>query len=299
MNVQQLLSQCSVEDIVRATMEIYDVDDVQYQGVYANYARLIESLLELEPVPTDDVLLGIVCEEDGELDVHTTLYNADQLARGIPYSAILEKTVDPVALSDEMLDATIGIKGWPDSYTYMFSPREEIMGFQVNEVNLEDVGMVPLLVDILYEVAFFGFDEADMEAERHNLDEAIAEMEAIEALPPEEQKAYYFCATTAIDDLRVKYGLPIQSSEEKTQEHQALRHQLFRDRQRLYRALRAYGGHAKRNTFEIQGCISIEPDMTHDEFMEAFLEFIASKGWSFGGGTKEVEDDTLDIAGAY
>ena len=37
---------------------------------------------------------------------------------------------------------------------------------------------------------------------------------------------------------------------------------------------------------EINGCISIQNDLTHDEFSEKFINFIESNGWCFGGGTK-------------
>ncbi len=41
---------------------------------------------------------------------------------------------------------------------------------------------------------------------------------------------------------------------------------------------------------EINGCIEIPPEMTMDEFADAFLKFIESKGWHFGGGFDEIVD---------
>lgn len=37
---------------------------------------------------------------------------------------------------------------------------------------------------------------------------------------------------------------------------------------------------------EINGCISIQNDLTHDEFLEKFINFIETNGWYFGGGTR-------------
>lgn len=41
---------------------------------------------------------------------------------------------------------------------------------------------------------------------------------------------------------------------------------------------------------EISGCFEIPPEMTMDEFIDAFIELIESKGWYFGGGFKEIID---------
>jgi hypothetical protein len=42
--------------------------------------------------------------------------------------------------------------------------------------------------------------------------------------------------------------------------------------------------------FEIGGCIEVQPEMTEDEFWEIFIQFVESKGWSFGGGIHEIQD---------
>lgn len=34
-----------------------------------------------------------------------------------------------------------------------------------------------------------------------------------------------------------------------------------------------------------------EGDVDLDEFLDAFIEFVESKGWFFGGGTRQVDDD--------
>ena len=45
-----------------------------------------------------------------------------------------------------------------------------------------------------------------------------------------------------------------------------------------------------RKEIEICGCIEIPPEMTMDEFWDAFLPLIESKGWTFGGGAREIID---------
>jgi hypothetical protein len=45
-----------------------------------------------------------------------------------------------------------------------------------------------------------------------------------------------------------------------------------------------------RKEIEIRGCIEIPPEMTMDAFTDAFIEWIESKGWYFGGGLQEIVD---------
>lgn len=45
-----------------------------------------------------------------------------------------------------------------------------------------------------------------------------------------------------------------------------------------------------RKEFEINGCIEVPPEVTENEFWRTFIGFVESKGWSFGGGIKEIQD---------
>lgn len=51
-----------------------------------------------------------------------------------------------------------------------------------------------------------------------------------------------------------------------------------------------------RKEIEINGCIEIPPEMTMDEFCDAFIEWVESKGWLFGGGFREIVDGVADKA---
>ena len=42
--------------------------------------------------------------------------------------------------------------------------------------------------------------------------------------------------------------------------------------------------------FEIKGCISVDRDLSPDEFWEIFIEFVETNHWSFGGGNNEIID---------
>ena len=45
-----------------------------------------------------------------------------------------------------------------------------------------------------------------------------------------------------------------------------------------------------RKELEINGCIEVQAEITEDEFSNAFIQFVESRGWSFGGGINEIQD---------
>ena len=46
---------------------------------------------------------------------------------------------------------------------------------------------------------------------------------------------------------------------------------------------------------EIGGCIEVPDEITEDDVCDAFIEFVESKGWFFGGGFKEITDENTDL----
>ena len=45
-----------------------------------------------------------------------------------------------------------------------------------------------------------------------------------------------------------------------------------------------------RKEIEINGCVEIPCEISVDAFTDAFIEWIESKGWRFGGGFTEIVD---------
>ncbi len=41
---------------------------------------------------------------------------------------------------------------------------------------------------------------------------------------------------------------------------------------------------------KVEGCVSIQPFMSQDDFIDRFISFIEMQGWYFGGGTEDVTD---------
>jgi len=45
---------------------------------------------------------------------------------------------------------------------------------------------------------------------------------------------------------------------------------------------------------EIGGCIEVPEEITVDDVCDAFIDFVESNGWFFGGGFHEVTDENVD-----
>lgn len=41
---------------------------------------------------------------------------------------------------------------------------------------------------------------------------------------------------------------------------------------------------------KIDGCVSVQPYISHDNFLDRFISFVEMQGWYFGGGTEDVTD---------
>ena len=48
---------------------------------------------------------------------------------------------------------------------------------------------------------------------------------------------------------------------------------------------------------EIEGCVytNNDDDLNHFEFCDAFIEFIESKGWNFGGAINPIDEEGKKI----
>ena len=64
-----------------------------------------------------------------------------------------------------------------ESYAYEFTRQAEIMGFLVSDAEFTQRHIYGLLVDVMFEASFFGFEQQRLEEEKKKLEEAIKECE--------------------------------------------------------------------------------------------------------------------------
>ena len=60
--------------------------------------------------------------------------------------------------------------------------------------------------------------------------------------------------------------------------------------ERIMDALPVQVGIKNERVIEINGCVSIQPFLNHDDFLDRFISFVEKQGWYFGGGTEDVTD---------
>lgn len=98
------------------------------------------------------------------------------------------------------------------SYAYEFSPQSEIVGFLISNDKYTQQNLPDLLVDVLNEASFFGFDQERLQEEQEELDRRIAETKSPDfvGIPAED----------VFKELQEKYGIEedIQTEEEKEAE---------------------------------------------------------------------------------
>jgi len=60
--------------------------------------------------------------------------------------------------------------------------------------------------------------------------------------------------------------------------------------ERISDALPLQDGIKDERVIKIEGCVSIQPFFSHDDFLNKFIGFVKLNGWYFGGGTEDVTD---------
>lgn len=64
-----------------------------------------------------------------------------------------------------------------DTYGFMFMKQNEVMGYLVSDEEFTQKNIYDVLVDVLHEASFFGFEQEYLEEELQKLDESVKEME--------------------------------------------------------------------------------------------------------------------------
>lgn len=99
-----------------------------------------------------------------------------------------------------------------ESYSYILAKQEEIMGTIIAETDLSKAYIIELLVDIMYEASWFGFENEHLEKERQGLNEAIKEVK--------EGRTVEF----DLDEFMEKCGLKSEFKEPVDEKEEQLRH---------------------------------------------------------------------------
>ena len=236
MNVKELILSQSAADIAAALLYRLDVDPAKRGKGIRRITALIDSLRGMEPETTDYMLLGVYHMYDDREFLDANLYSKSELpAELVPLPGIITaKGVDELTV-DETEQAARAIP-LPQGYAFELSPWREVLGYEVNIANAQEVGMAAFCAAVLYEMTFFGFDEEAVDAERQKLYDSFREAEELDKLPPEERAKHIFSAEEVFAEL----GIPEPSEEERQKTHRQMCREMLINSLRTYRMLEKY-----------------------------------------------------------
>lgn len=218
MNVKELILSRPAAGIAAALVDRLDFEASKRDRGIHRITALIDSLRGMEPETTDYMLLSVYHMYDDKEFLDANLYCKSELpAELTPLPEVLEmKGIDELPV-DETEQAARAIQ-LPQGYAFELSPWREVLGYEVNIANAQEVGIAALCAAVLYEMTFFDFDEEAVEAERQKLYDSLHEAEELDKFPPEERAKHFFSAEEVFAGL----GIPEPSEEERQETHRQM-----------------------------------------------------------------------------
>ena len=236
MIIKDLLEQCPEEQIVSAVLELCDVDRGEQDSVAQSYFAFLKRLQRIQPLDTGHILLAVSFIDDGKETLDVPVYRKEEL-RVIRFDR-LHQLANLDKLSLEELQKERQSLSLPDGYAFEFSPWEEVLGYELNIKNAEEIGSSRLAATVIYEMTFCGFTEEEVESERQKLQDAIEESEAVKKLPEEEQKKHF----KSMEEVFAELGWQDKRTEDEKREDQCrMDSEIAENTRRLIRMFRKYG----------------------------------------------------------
>ena len=99
----------------------------------------------------------------------------------------------------------------PLGYAYEFTEWETVLGWDVDEENVNDIGVNEFLAYVIAEMTFNGFFEESQKERRDELQKNIDEYEELMKLPKEEQETHF----VSMEELTEKLGLKKEGESDK------------------------------------------------------------------------------------
>ena len=236
MNVKELILSQPAAGIAAALVDRLDIEPVKRNEGIRRITALINSLRSMEPEATDYILLGVCHMYDDKefLDAHL-YYKSELPAELAPLPEVLKmKGIDELTV-DETEQAARAIQ-LPQCYAFELSPWREVLGYEVNIANAQEVGIAAFCAAVLYEMTFFGFDEEAVDAERQKLYDSFREAEELDKLPPEERAKHFFSAEEVFAEL----GIHEPSEEERQETYRQMCREMLINSLRTYQMLEKY-----------------------------------------------------------
>jgi len=237
MNVSDLLKNCPMDDILAALAARDSAFDDR--GLARDsYQSLIEDLRGRAIAPDGQhIILGHRYLYDGRYVTDVSLFSKKDIRDDFAPMPEMDGIEDIAALFDDDVERLLYMKSVPTSWAIDFISWDELMGYDLDDGNVQDVGSAELLAALLYEMTFWGMEEADMEVERDELERRGKELDKIMELPPDARKEHLKSADDVMADLGV---MDTRSDEEWDADIKAMHREDLYNKLQVYRAVKKY-----------------------------------------------------------
>lgn len=184
---RDMLIEDYMEHIIIESYELKAVQDYTIRELRdrakARVEEYIDRLVHMDITPRTDGRVGIVfaCEvyENPRWDTHVS-------------AALVHK--------DEVIDKGADA----NKYGFLLTPQSEIMGYYVADNKYTQDNIYELIVQIMHEASFFGYEQEDLQEVLNKLEKGMEQAEKGECVE----------ARTAFKELREELGLPIPEEDE-------------------------------------------------------------------------------------
>lgn len=237
MNVKEFILSLPAADIAEAYADKQEVEAEKRPQLVTSVTDLIEKTIKgIEPVDTGHLILGIRYLDEYGNHLDAALFRKEDLSTQFDPNSLLASVDNMEGLDDEKIEELSHCHVLPESYAFEFSPWKEILGYEVDVASALLEGPIPLAVAVLWEMTFFGFDEANVDAEREELNRRSEELDEILKLPEEEQKKHLIPTEKVFAEL----GLLEETEEEKAEDYRKMTREIAENSLRKYRAIKSY-----------------------------------------------------------
>ena len=235
MIVKDLLDACNTEKVVAITAKRIDIAEEKRQKLFIVYKDICEKLQKTTPVYSDNIILGYVSKEDGEYFTDVTMFLKEEIEQAFEICPDIENADDIEKLSDEDVTRLLSVHiDLPTSYSFSFSPWAEIVGFELDEDNVQKIGAEKILAAILFEMTFYGFDEEKIEFEKKKLYKLISDVDDQLEKTEDVDKAFQ-----SLDKLFEEIGyIDERSEEEKMRDKNVWHREALHNRVSVYNVLK-------------------------------------------------------------
>lgn len=225
MLIQNVLEKCNLKNI--AENEYKRVSEFPGVNTTPEFVeeKLIEFVEKLKKYDAKDetptIILGMRCVEEGKEHICAEMYPMYEFVEKMKKMPDISTEEIPTDEEFETWDKDRLMKYTADTYAilpqavgYFFSPWEECLAAEINEGNLERIGIDSIIEAFIYEISFNGMTEESQEKRRNELDESIRNTNEILKLPREEQEKHFH----PVEDLFKKLGIVDERTEEEKKE---------------------------------------------------------------------------------